>query len=52
MWPDKSDIVCQLQNRDSNQDMGSGGRLPNAEGARKIAVTLAEAIDPLLGSAR
>jgi len=37
---------------DSNQDMDSGDGLPNAEGARKIAVTLAEAIDPLLGPAR
>ena len=37
---------------DHKQDLGNGGMLPNAGGARKIAVTLAEVINPLLGSAR
>jgi len=37
---------------DRKQDLASGGLLPNAAGARKIAVALAEALTPLLGPAR
>jgi len=37
---------------DSKQDRGNGDMLPSADEARKIAVTLAEVIDPLLGPAR
>jgi hypothetical protein len=49
-----SDVVAADMGRgfDSKQDMGDDAAWPSAGGARKIAVTLAEAIIPLLGPAR
>ena len=45
-------VAATDQGFDRDQVMGEDDALPNAGEARRIAATLAEAINPLLGGAR